>query len=202
MISSLSCFGPSFSYLNLAYSGWKDSYAAATALTQASYCFFLSILRFSSVLIKSIGKGFFFVLRCKQNRVLVSVLSKGRNKTLSRAVCRDMSRKKRNVLGRDCCRRRREQKQVKIGARDKNAAVMRLMRDRGESCCVDARRCFTTTSGRTSACMNKEKSSCRGMHWPDWTASSGGRGLLFIREETFSWNTHREEREEELWTAE
>lgn len=76
------------------------------------------------------------------------------------------------------------------------------MSDGKESGCFDAGRCFTTTSGTASARINKGTSTCRGVHWPDWDATNGERGLLGIRENYFSWAIHEGKREEEVWIAE
>lgn len=52
--------------------------------------------------------------------------------------------------------------------------------------CVDARGCSITTPRTTLARRNKETSSRRGRHRPDWVASNSGKGLLVIRKTFFS----------------
>lgn len=42
--------------------------------------------------------------------------------------------------------------------------------------------------------LNKVTDSCKGMHWLHWAVSSKGKGLLAIREKSFSQETHDEDR--------
>lgn len=70
--------------------------------------------------------------------------SEEREERLIKAVCRDGSREKLNVLWRDCNRGKGERKPVKRGATDRSVTVMRLMRGGEENGRVDARGCSLT----------------------------------------------------------
>lgn len=60
--------------------------------------FLLSTSCFNFPLIESFGSDCFSFLQCKKNWVLVSMLlSEGRDKTLSEAVCNDNSRREQNA---------------------------------------------------------------------------------------------------------
>lgn len=173
---SLGCFRPSYLDLSLAFSRWKGSYAACTAVTQV-YC----SVSFFGVLCSSIWRlwralvraSFFF---CSVRRTefcsLWSVVTGG--KRLKGSVWREKSNRELRALWRDCCWEKRGRKRVKRGARDRSATIMRLMRDREGTEWVDAKSSSLTTLATVVAGLKKRRSSCRSAYWTDRIAGREG----------------------------